>query len=144
MALWLLAKALGWPRVWREWRPRRQPVCQRLLGLIGWEQSVLLTGVRLCGYSRVLCVTPWDVSVEGDPRWPELLLSSQRGACRWFPDAVPLVLLRKLKSGWGSASVDLGAVRGPQDALMCVCLGLVTLYLAVAATSKLECSKPWQ
>lgn len=96
-----------------------------LPGLVGWEQSVLLTGVRLCGYSRVFCVTPWEVSVEGDPRWPELLPSPKRGACRWLPDAAPLVLLRKLEFGWGSAPVDLGAACAPQDALTlrfcCVC-----------------------
>lgn len=31
-------------------------MCQKLLGLAGWEQSVLLAGVRLCGCNwGVLC-----------------------------------------------------------------------------------------
>lgn len=71
MALWLLSKAPGWPSVWREWGAQEAAGVLGAAGLAGWEQSVLLTGVRLHGCSRVFCVTPWEVSgreQKADPR----------------------------------------------------------------------------
>ena len=66
----------------------------RLLGLAGWEQTVLLAGV--------LGVIPWEVSGKGLRGLSHTGLSQftvlQRGVCHWPPEVIRL-LLRNLRPG---------------------------------------------
>lgn len=71
-------------------------MCQRLPGLSGREQGVLLGCPAPAAVTWVFCVTPWegcprDFATEGqgreeraEPCWPAMVWSSERSVHRWL------------------------------------------------------------